>query len=54
MKNIIKNNLRLIYTFAAPPPPPSVPLDAGISMLVVVAIGYGAQKMINNSEKDKL
>jgi hypothetical protein len=32
--------------FAAPPPPPGVPLDAGISLLVVAAVGYGANKII--------
>ena len=30
---------------AAPPPPPGVPIDGGLSILVVAAVGYGAHKM---------
>lgn len=30
--------------FAAPPPPPGVPIDGGLSFLVVAAVGYGATK----------
>jgi hypothetical protein len=37
--------------FAAPPPPPGVPIDGGISFLIVAAVGYGASKM---SKEEKI
>ena len=37
--------------FAAPPPPPGVPIDAGISVLIVAAVGYGATKMSKNKNE---
>ena len=39
---------------AGPPPPPAVPIDAGISVLVVAAIGYGATKMKKNNDEDSV
>jgi hypothetical protein len=33
------------YIYAAPPPPPGVPLDGGISFLIISAVGYGAHKI---------
>ena len=63
MKNLILNNIKAILAIAlffvicpvliAQPPPPGgggVPLDAGISLLVVAAVGYGASKMKKNNE----
>ncbi len=38
------------YLFAAPPPPPSVPLDAGLSLLVVAAVGYAGNKIIKKNQ----
>jgi hypothetical protein len=37
------------HLYASPPPPPGVPLDGGISFLVIAAVGYGAHKI----SKDK-
>jgi hypothetical protein len=31
--------------FASPPPPGGVPIDSGVSLLIIAAIGYGAKKM---------
>ena len=62
MKYSILKSIRLITTLAllfalcpqllaAPPPPPGVPLDGGISFLIIAAVGYGASKMTKDSEK---
>ena len=62
MKNIIKNSIRTITTiafifvmcpqlFAAPPPPPGVPIDAGLSVLIIAAVGYGATKITKDQNK---
>jgi hypothetical protein len=37
--------------FAAPPPPPGVPIDAGLSFLIIAAVGYGATKISKNQNK---
>jgi hypothetical protein len=61
MKYSILKSLRIITTiallfvlcpqlFAAPPPPPGVPIDGGISFLIIAAVGYGASKMTKDSE----
>lgn len=34
-----------------PPPPPGLPIDSGIIVLFVIALGYGAYKMYSFSKK---
>lgn len=43
------------FAFAAPPPPTpiAIPIDGGLSVLLVAGVGYAAKKLYNNKE-DKL
>ncbi len=41
-----------VGAMAGPPPPPAVPIDAGISVLVVAAVGYGATNMRKKEADD--
>jgi hypothetical protein len=51
------------FCFGAPPPPPSggpgcwpppcVPIDGGISLLIIAGAVYGGKKLYNNSKGNK-
>ncbi|MEA2041381.1 MAG: hypothetical protein U9N85_02355 [Bacteroidota bacterium] len=45
----------LIYTAAAQPPPPPpepIPLDGGLSALIVAGLAYGARRLYKQQKKD--
>lgn len=59
------NNLKLVFLLGAllspvfamawwhGPPPPTAPLDGGLSLLLAAGVGYGAKKYISSVKKNK-
>ena len=37
-----------------PPPPPGVPIDGGVSLLVAAAVGYGVVKMRQKNQSEDI
>lgn len=59
------NNLKLVFLLGAllspvfamawwhGPPPPTAPLDGGLSLLLAAGVGYGAKKYVSAVKKNK-
>jgi hypothetical protein len=67
MKQIIKDILMIfffvispnliIFASAQPPPPPpprAIPIDAGLTILIITGISYGALDLIRNEKRNKI